>query len=75
MTSNTTTTLRCQRPSRGCEIQVVRLSSSELAQNYVGSGEDHSMLQKAGKDCLRHLNIHLKNPFQSFPVLLQELDY
>lgn len=71
MTSNTTTILRFQRPSRGCEIQVVRLSSSDLAPNYVGSGKDPSMLQKAGnKDGLKHLNV----PQVSVPVLLEELD-
>lgn len=66
MTSNTTTILRFQRPSRGCETQVVRLSSSAFAQNYVGSGEDPSMLQKAGnKDGLRYLN----TPQVSMPIL------
>lgn len=38
LTNNTTTVFHFQRPSRGCEIQVVKLSSSELTPNCVGSG-------------------------------------
>lgn len=50
MTNNTATIFLLQRPSRGCEIQVVRLSSSELAHNYVGSGENASILQGTEMD-------------------------
>lgn len=57
MISNSATIFHFQRPSRGCALQVVRWSNSELAQNYLGSGKDSSTLQRAGnKDGLRHCN-------------------
>lgn len=50
LSDNTTTIFLFQRPSRGCEVQVVRPSSSKLAHKYVGSGENVSVLKGTEMD-------------------------
>lgn len=71
--NNTTTVFLFQRPSRGCEIQVVKLSSSELAHNCTSSGGECICIS-GSREGLRQLNI-LQYPCQSSPALLQDPDY
>lgn len=76
MTNNTTTTLRFQRPSRGCAIQVAAGWSSSAAlsllkiMSIVGKIPPYCRNQGTKIDLT-----HPKFPHLSFPVLPQELVY